>query len=350
MLKFIYTFNKVHLFVPFTRLVVKGACIVKVAVLANLKEDAPHRPDDAPGRWDDLDEPKTIQAIMDALQQNGHQTEYFPADSHLPAALRHFQPDICFNYAVGHYGESRLAQTPALLDLLGIPYTASDVQGMLYSHNKQMAKKVFQAHGLPTANFIVVDDPDHYSSAGLCFPLFVKPASEGSSVGVDDHAIVHNAADLAHQIQWAWSMIHAPILVEEYVAGREFTIGVLGDEALPVVEIVSPIGFYSHAQKEDADSQTYRLCPAPLTDEFTLELQTLARRAKQVLHLRDLCRMDLRLDANDKPRILEVNAIPLLYPDVTQASFVCAAEVAGYTYPALINRVLQLAAKRCGLG
>ncbi len=322
---------------------------MKVAVLANLKADAPHRPDDAPGRWDDLDEPKTIQAIMDALQQQGHQAEYFPADARLPEMLGRYRPDICFNYAVGHYGESRLAQTPALLDLLGIPYTASDVQGMLYSHNKQMAKKVFQAHGLPTANFIVVDDPDHFDSTGLRFPLFVKPASEGSSVGVDDHAIVQNEADLTRQIQWAWSMIHAPILVEEYVSGREFTIGVLGDEALPIVEIVSPIGFYSHAQKEDADSQTYRICPAPLTDEFTAELQGIARRAKQVLHLRDLCRMDLRLDAEGKPRILEVNAIPLLYPDVTQASFVCAAEVAGYSYPALINRVLQLAAARYGL-
>jgi D-alanine-D-alanine ligase len=139
------------------------------------------------------------------------------------------------------------------------------------------------------------------------------------------------------------------VLIEEYIIGREFTIGILGDEALPIVEIVSPTGFYSNEQKEDLESEVYRICPAPLSPEQTKEFQTLALRAKQVLGLEDVCRMDMRMDKDGNPYILEVNPIPLMCPDPEQASLVYASRAAGYSYKDMVEKIINSAVKRLNL-
>lgn len=321
---------------------------MKIAVLVNLKEDAPISPDDPPGRWDDLDDRVTVDAIMAALESQGHEARYFAADVNLVNDLAGYRPDICFNWGEGHFGPSREAQTPILLEMMGIPHTGSNGLGMLLSHNKHFAKSVFVQYGLPTANFVVVEDPDHIPPINLHYPLFVKPATEGSSVGVNDQAKVCNYEQLVAQIQWIWSVVQAPILIEEYIDGREFTISVVGREALPIVEIVSPTGFYSHRLKEDVDGGVYRLCPAPLPADTTAYLQDLALRAMRALNLVDVCRMDLRMDSQGNAYILEVNPLPLLYPDPEQASIVYAARAVGYTYNDLIQKILNAAQERLG--
>ncbi len=144
---------------------------------------------------------------------------------------------------------------PALLDGLRIPYTGGGVLGMSLAHNKAVAKKMFRDTHIPTANFVVVRDgvkiPAH---SHMKFPLFVKPGVEGSSIGINDAALVHiRGAPPAGKVR---PFLHRfLILVEEYIEGREFTIGILGDEVLPIVEIISPIGFYSYTQKEDQNSR-----------------------------------------------------------------------------------------------
>jgi D-alanine-D-alanine ligase len=323
---------------------------MKIAVLANLKEDAPVSPDDPPGRWDDLDDRITVEAIIDSLKSLGHEARYYPADVTLVQDLAYFQPELCFNWGEGHFGPSREAQTPILLEMIGIPHTGSGGLGMLLSHNKHTAKQLFRYNGLPTANFVVVENPSHIPDIHLRYPLFVKPATEGSSVGINDDAKVHNHAELERQIRWVWSVVNAPILVEEYIDGREFTISVVGNEVLPIVEVVSPTGFYSNRLKEEVNSGVYRLCPAPLAPEVSIRLQNLALKAMKILHLVDVCRMDLRMDANGNPYILEVNPLPLLFPDPEQASIVYAARAAGYTYTDLIGMILTTAVRRLGLG
>jgi D-alanine-D-alanine ligase len=319
---------------------------MKIAVLANLKEDAPISPEDPPGRWNDLDEWETVQAILDSLQALGHEAKYFPAGIESIEAIKEFKPDLCFNSGEGHFGTSREAQMPALLDSLQLPYTCAGVLGMSLSHNKDIAKRIFRFAGLPTANFRVIDSPADINDDGLNYPLFVKPATEGSSIGINEHALVHNREELEKQVNWVWKTTQAEILVEEYIDGRDFTIAILGDEALPIVEIVSPTGFYSDEQKEDLESEVYRICPAPLTPEKTKEFQDLALNAKRVLELQDVCRMDMRMDKNGSPYILEVNPIPLMCPDPEQASLVYASRAKGYTYKDIVERIINSAIKR----
>jgi D-alanine-D-alanine ligase len=320
--------------------------LVKVAILANLKEEAPVALEEPPGRWDDLDDLATIQAIRNSLQAYGFQAEYFPAGLNLVNDLAHYSPDFCFNMSEGHYGASREAQVPALLDMLQIPYTGSGVLGMSLAHNKHIAKNIFSMVGLPTAEYFVVNDPQNIPEFDIKYPLFVKPANEGSSIGINEFAIVNNYSQLVRQISWAYSVVKAPILVEKYIDGREFTIGIIGDELLPIVEVVSPTGYYSNALKESQDSGVYRVCPAHLPAETAKYICEIAVRAKNALKLEDLCRMDLRMDRQGNAYILEVNPLPLLYPDPEQASFVYASRVAGYTYAEMIYKIVLSALNR----
>jgi D-alanine-D-alanine ligase len=319
---------------------------MKVAVLANLKEDAPISPDDPPGRWDDLDERLTIDTILESMKVIGYDARYFPADLKSIEPLKKFNPDLVFNSSEGHYGESREAQLPAVLDMLRIPYTCAGVLGMSLSHNKNIAKQIFRYAGLPTANFFVMSSMNDLDGLGLKFPMFVKPASEGSSIGINEKAVVYDRQELARQAAMILNTVHSKVLVEEYIEGREFTIGILGDEVLPIVEIISPTGFYDREQKEDIESEVYRICPADLPAEKTLEFQQIALKAKKILNLEDVCRMDLRMDRDGNPYILEVNPIPLMHPDPEQASLVYASRAAGYTYTDIVRKIVESALSR----
>jgi D-alanine-D-alanine ligase len=319
---------------------------MKIAFLANVKEDAPVSPDDPPGRWDDLDDRTTVEASLQALAELGHNAKYFPGIIESIEEIKKFKPDLVFNSSEGHFGNSREAQIPAILDMLRIPYTCAGVLGMMLSHNKHIAKTQFVLAGLPTPKFFVVDDPSNIPESDLRYPMFVKPAFEGSSIGINDSAVVNNYSELVKQASWVYKSLNSLVLVEEFIEGREFTIGVLGDEPLPIVEIFSPTGYYSRSQKEDFASEVYRVCPAQLSYIQTKEFQQLALRAKKVLNLEDVCRMDLRMDNAGNPYILEVNPIPLMYPDPKQASLIYAADAAGYTYKDILHKIVQSAAKR----
>jgi D-alanine-D-alanine ligase len=322
---------------------------MKIAVLANIKEDAPISPEDPPGRWDDLDDRLTIDAILESLTSLGYEAKYFPAVFESLQQIKTFKPDLCFNSAEGHFGDSREAQMPAALDMMGIPYTCAGVMGMMLSHNKHMAKSQFMQMDLPTARFMTIEDINNIPESNLKYPMFVKPAFEGSSIGINESAVVHNYPELVKQVNWVFNNLHSLVMVEEYIEGREFTVGVLGDEALPIVEIVSPTGYYSNAQKEDFASEVYRICPAQLTEAQTKEFQHLAIRSMQVLELEDVCRMDMRMDNAGNPYILEVNPIPLMYPDPKQASLIYAAYAAGYTYTDVVRKIIDSAKKRLNL-
>lgn len=319
---------------------------MKIAVLANIKEDAPVSPDDPPGRWDDLDDLKTVEATLDALAELGHDAKYFPGVINSIEDLNTFAPDLCFNFSEGHHGNSREAQIPAVLDMLRIPYTCAGVLGMMLSHNKHIAKSQFNLADLPTARYMLVEDAKEIPESNLRYPMFVKPAFEGSSIGINESAIVNNYDELVKQVSWVIDSLHTLVLVEEYIEGREFTIGILGEEALPIVEIFSPTGYYSNSQKEDSASEVYRVCPADLSYLQTKEFQNLALRAKKVLNLEDVCRMDMRMDNAGNPYILEVNPIPLMYPDPKQASLIFAADAAGYTYTDIVRKIIESAVKR----
>jgi len=324
---------------------------MRIAVLANLKKDVPfdieHPPDH--DYWDDLDDPRTVRAVVRALRRKGHEAKYIAPRLNVIRRLLAYQPDLCFNFCEGHFGVSREAQIPAILDMLRLPYTGSGVLGMSLSHNKCMAKKVFHWVGLPTPDFMVVNSPDEIPNVEIDFPLFVKPTHEGTSIGINENALVQNYDCLVRQVKWAWNEVKAPILIEKYIEGREFTVSIMGDRVLPIIEIVSPTGYYSHGQKEDENSPVYRICPAKLSPEKRAEIEKTALGAMRALELQDFCRMDLRMDAEENIYILEVNPLPLLFPDPLQASYVFSSKVAGMTYTQMINNLIEVSAKRLGL-
>src|SRR5512136_1520339 len=201
----------------------------KVAVLANIKDDKMPKPDGVPpDAFADFDHIETVNSIRTAIETDGHQTTFIQADADLPYALRDEKPDICFNIAEGLGGDAREAQVPALLEMLQIPYTGSRVLTNGISLDKTLTKRIWRDRRLPVApfqEFIAGDEP---LRPDLEFPLFVKPAREGTGMGVDLNAIVNNETELRERVQWVIQHYDQPALGETFLPRREFTVGIMG--------------------------------------------------------------------------------------------------------------------------
>jgi D-alanine-D-alanine ligase len=361
---------------------------MRIAVLANLKENAPEWENMPPDQWDDLDSPKTINSIVDALRAGGHEADFFEASLLAPFSfvekLTAYKPDLCFNIAEGHFGDSRESQIPAVLEALRIPYTGSKVLTLTLALDKPMTKRVLTYHGLPTPEFQVFEQPDEPVDEDLLgpdgelqFPLFVKPSREGTSVGVTADNIVRTVAELRDRVDQLSKRYNQSILVEHYIKGREVTIGMVGNlnaraarrinertamlglpeelTFMPPLEIntapyeESEKGLYTNRMKVELAEEDYYLCPASLDPEMHKQLKMLAAAVFRVIGCKDVSRVDFRLDEarGNKPYILEVNPLPGLNPDYSD---LCVqARAFGWTYEKLINTIVELAAERQGV-
>ncbi len=350
----------------------RPAKVWRVAVIANVKGESAlpiNGPADAGAEFDRRE---TIQSIQDAIETDGHVTAFIPADHNLPFALREFRPDICFNIAEGLGGDAREAQVPALLELLRIPYTASRVLANALGLDKTMTKKIWRDAGLPTAAFQEFTSPYQTIQADLMYPLFVKPAREGTGMGMDARSIVNDEKELRCQVEWVLNEYHQPALVEEFLPGREFTVGVLGRQdamlyghrpylysgdgfcRLPVLEVessraVTP-GVYGHTAKtlHNGDNGVPDfLCPAPIDSASARSMQNLAVRAHQAVGAVDVSRVDMRMDAAGNPRLIEINTLPGLTPGFSDLCVIANAR--GMSYADLILEILYLGASRFGM-
>jgi D-alanine-D-alanine ligase len=317
-------------------------------------------PDDLYAEWDDI---HTIRAVESALALR-HRVTLVEADLDAFARLRELRPDLVFNIAEGLHGNSREAQIPAMLDMLGIPYTGSDPVTLGICLDKRRTKEILAYHGVPTPRFTVVHALAELP-ARLRYPLMVKPTLEGSSKGVTDRALVHDRRSLIRQVEWVLETYRQPALVEEFLPGREFTVALLGNEAdltaLPAVEInfgtlptgVNPI--YSYEAKwiwdrEESPLQIFT-CPAPLDPPLRERIEAICKRAFRVLGCRDWCRIDVRLDRHGVPNIIELNPLPGILPRPEQNScFPKAARAAGLSYEQMILSVVNAACARLALG
>ncbi|GAB4435249.1 MAG: ATP-grasp domain-containing protein [Anaerolineae bacterium] len=347
---------------------------MKVAVLANLKKNAPTWEGMSPDQWDDLDSWETIEGIINALETGGHQVVFLEGDHTLYNNLLAVKPDICFNLCEGHFGDAREAQIPAILEMLRIPYTGSRVMTLALALDKPMTKRVLTYHGLPTPPFQVFERIDEPLDSELIFPLFVKPSREGTGMGVSAESIVQNEAELRVQLQRIFDRYNQPALVEHYIEGREITIGMVGNLDKPVARrlpddedaprIVSGLhffpplevdlaaypaeeaGLYTNRIKVELVHDFFCLCPAPLTPEQVEDLNWLAAATFRVMGCRDVGRVDFRLDANDnnKPYILEINPLPGLNPEYSDLCI--EATAGGWSYAQLINEILNQAIER----
>ncbi len=206
---------------------------LNVAVLANLKRNAPKYDGMPADAWADLDSDVTVNAILAALEAGGHRATFLEGNLSLVETLPKLKPDICFNICEGHWGDSRESHVPAILEMLRVPYTASGVMTLALTLDKPMTKRVLAFHGLPTPAFQVFERADEPIDPDLVFPLFVKPSREGTGMGVSGSSIVGDEAELRDQLAEQLARYHQSILVERFIRGREVTVGVVGNLAGP---------------------------------------------------------------------------------------------------------------------
>jgi D-alanine-D-alanine ligase len=308
------------------------------------------------------DSPATIAAVESALSRLGKVIR-LEANEDFPERLRRARPDIVFNIAEGFHGVNREAHVPAICEFYGIPYSGSDPFTLTLCLNKARTKETLTFHGIPTPKFAVVEKIEDLKAVvgKLPFPLFAKPLHEGSSKGITDGNLCWDRAHLFKQTDFLLESYGQPVIVEEYLPGKEFTCAVLGNgEEATVLPIVAmnfetlPKGalpIYSFDAKFVWDRPENPLdifqCPARITRELQASIERVTLDAFRVLGCRDWARIDVRLDASGRPNVLEVNPLPGILPDPADNSCLPkAARAAGIGYEELIQICLKYAAAR----
>jgi D-alanine-D-alanine ligase len=311
------------------------------------------------------DAPATIAAVESALSQLGKVVR-LEATEDFPERLRDTRPDIVFNIAEGFRGVNREAHVPAICEFFGIPYSGSDPFTLTLCLDKARTKETLAFHGIPTPRFAVVENLADIESrtADLMLPLFVKPLHEGSSKGITDSNLCWDRDHLFKQTKFLLENYGQPVLVEQYLPGKEFTCAVLGNgEEATVLPIVGmnfeslPKGalpIYSFDAKFVWDRPEKPLeifqCPARVSRELQASIERVTLDAFRVLGCRDWARIDVRLDAAGNPNVLEVNPLPGILPDPADNSCLPkAARAAGIGYDELIQSCLKFAAVRQGV-
>lgn len=327
---------------------------MKIGITFNLRQEisADKGPTDL---YEEFDCEETIQAIAQELGKMGHEVTKLGWGKDFLQGILSEKFDLVFNIAEGMGGRSREAQVPAVLEMLDIPYTFSDAQTLSICMDKALTKRMVSTIGVKTPKFFVATTVSDVRRHRLGFPLFVKPALEGSSKGIRLHSRVNNRAEMERQVAWLLKEYGPqPVLVEEFIRGREVTVGVLGNEKPFVLGIMEIKGkshgdefVYSLEMKRNWMEEVEYVCPAGL-DDFTSE--RVARDALKVFKLlgcRDAARFDFRIDSMGQPHFLEVNPLAGLSPVYSDLTIM--AIKSGYDYPWLIRTIVDLAVERNGI-
>lgn len=318
----------------------------------------------------EFDEPETITAIHDAIVANGYMCTDIEADDDAYGKLKDLKGkiDFVFNIAEGLRGEIREAQIPAILEMLGIPYTHSGALASAITLDKTLTKKIWLYHGLPTPKFVSIGYKDKPYAENLRFPVLVKPNAEGSSKGVFNDNVVADPDRLVGKIREIRKAYGNGVLIEEFLEGREFTVSVLGNPGvgkgvytLPIVEQnfdVFPAGMHRLASYEAKwffedtlpDPRVAYHCPAPIDANLEKLTTQLCIKAFTVLGCRDIARIDIRLDGEGKPHLLEINTLPGMMPGENVVSYYpVAARAAGWDFNRMIGQIITHARERLGI-
>jgi D-alanine--D-alanine ligase len=303
-------------------------------------------------RDSEFDSPGTIESIAAALRAAGHTVHPVEATAELPHWFLTHEVDLVFNIAEGEQGEYRESQVPAVLELLGIPFTGSGSVALALALDKAKTKQILASEGIPTPAWQLFATPRTVLSPRLRFPLIVKPNREGSSKGIWRESVVHDEAALRAQVGRVFERYRQEALVEEFIAGTELTAGVIGDEPLPVLEIdfsACREQFYTWRMKEFQGNEAMGLvptfhCPARLDASASARVQAMALRAHRSLGCLDVSRTDIRLSRDGVPYVLEINPLPGLSP--LDSNFPLMTSAAGLTHHALIQRIVGLSMSR----
>jgi len=298
----------------------------------------------------EFDRPDTIEAIQQALEDLGFQTDRIGNVHSLASRLSAGERwDMVFNIAEGLKGFGREAQVPALLEAYGIAYTFSDPLVLSLNLHKALTKRVVRDLGIPTADFAVVERDSDIAGINLPFPLFVKPVAEGTGKGITGASKVSTPSQLASACRTLLEKYKQPVLVETFLPGREFTVGVVGTGedafAIGVVEVLlkhnAEKDAYSYVNKEECEELVeYKL----VCDSMADSAKQFALAAWKGLGCRDAGRVDLRADASGTPNLMEVNPLPGLHPQHSDLPILCT--LVGIAYRDLIRMIMQSAISR----
>jgi len=298
----------------------------------------------------EFDKQETIDALEKSLNLMGYETEPVGNTFQLIEALASGKRwDLIFNIAEGLYGDGRESVVPAILDQYKIPYVFSGPVIMGLSLNKHLAKLVVAASGVPVSPGKLISKIQDLDNCNLNYPLFVKPVSEGTGKGITEKSLVKSGADLRKMVEWILSEFHQPALVEEYLPGREFTVGIVGygHDAVAIggMEVICADNLpYSVEVKENYQNYcTYK----PLGDDIVEECKSVALGAWKALDAVDAGRVDLKADRNGKICFIEANPLAGLNP--IHSDLPILSRMSGVEYQTLMEMIMKAAIKRNGL-
>jgi len=300
---------------------------------------------------------KVIKSIASAINNLGHAFECIEANNELEEIISRINPQLVFNRSNKEDDKSGLAFTPSLLDEFMIPYTGSNAEVCVSAFNKNITKRILQEAGIPTSKYCVITNPNDIQIPDcLSFPLFIKPVRGGCSQGIHKQNLVFSKESCTKIVRTTIEQSNQPVLVEEFLTGREFTVGILGNNpprALPVLEYVnnSPesnnYSFRSFNTKMIKGKSENKSCPAFLSKIEKDRITNLALETYLTIGCRDYARIDIRCNKDGIPHVLEVNALPSLIPN--GSSFATMAETAGISFDYLISTILVSAYERYGI-
>lgn len=311
----------------------------------------------------DFDAPETIEAIIKTIESLGHTVIRIEADLNAYENLKKHKDeiDLLFNIAEGFSGDARESQIPLFCEMLGIKYTHSTPTTHAIKLNKHYTKLMLKGVGVLVPASQVVSGTDFVLDLELKFPLIVKPNAEGSSRGVLDANIVENEEQLRERVEEMFDGFEGTLLIEEYIDGREFTVGVLGNyppKVLPIIEQkfdflpegMHPIAGYElkwlYEDTLDDPTQAYD-CPANIPDELRRQIEDVTLKAYNTLNVREAARVDYRLSEDGKLYFIEINTLPGINPDESVISyFPLASREAGLSFSDVVDTIINCALRK----
>ena len=324
---------------------------IKVGITYNLKKNAVTIPVVSKNEHDNYE---TVLAIKNALTSGGYDVALFEVTQELPFRLAENRPDIVFNNAEGVSGRGKEAQVPAILDYLRIPYTGSDQIAILIAMDKTLAKGLVSAYRIRTPKYNIIEKDMHSSGNSIPYPVIIKPVAEGSGRGISDISIVTNPDDLRRILTENIDLFKQNMLVEEYIPGREFTVGILGNADnihvfTPMEVVFNDMSktLYSYEVKKNYEQYVKYKCPPNVSSDVLAEIQKNAEDIYRIIGCRDYARIDFRLSQDGFLYFLEVNPLPGLTPGYSDYPMI--AGFCGVDYNTIVKRILETALARYGM-
>ena len=298
----------------------------------------------------EFDREETVEAIESTLEKLGYETERIGNFKQLTLALVTGKKwDIVFNICEGMYGIGREAQVPAILDAYNIPYVFSGPLVLALTLHKAMTKSVVRDAGIPTPDFHLVPSPEDIAFVKLPFPLFAKPLAEGTGKGIDSNSVIYNQEQLIQRCNYLLERFKQPVLVEKYLSGREFTVGIVGTgkeaRSVGVLEIIlnekAEKNVYSYVNKEECEELVeYVLVKGPEAEAC----EKVSLEVWRALGCEDAGRVDVRHDDKGIPNFIEVNPLAGIHPEHSDLPILSSKN--GIIYSELMQMIMDSAVKK----